>query len=231
MKLRQSQPVIICGPSGSGKSTLLKRLLAEYQDLFTFTVSHTTRSPRKGESDGREYHFVDEQTMLAMIGNGEFVEHTNFSGNYYGTSKMAVRNALLKNKHLILEVDIDGVKALNEIKDLKPVFIFIKPPSKQLLYERLASRGSETKANLQLRMDRADKELEFADSGQVHFDIILVNDDLDDTYRRLKHFLAHKLGSFNCSLKSQPQQQQLLQGPKQKQQQQQPQHKQVRVLL
>lgn len=190
MKTRQHQPIVVCGPSGSGKSTLLRRLLAEHKDLFIFTVSHTTRQPRKGELDGREYHFVDRETMLKMIERNEFIEHTAFSGNYYGTSKRAVRDAIQMGRHLILEVDIEGVKALSSIKELKPVLIFIKPPSKQLLFERLASRGTETTENLRRRLDRADQELEFADSGHVHFDLVLVNDDLDDTYRNLKHFLA-----------------------------------------
>lgn len=187
---QQHQPIVICGPSGSGKSTLLRRLLAEHKDQFIFTVSHTTRQPRKGELDGREYHFTDTETMLRMIEQGEFIEHTSFSGNYYGTSKRAVRDAIQMGRHLILEVDIEGVKALSSIKDLEPVFIFVKPPNKQLLIERLAKRGTETIENLRRRLERADDELEFADSGYVHFDLVLVNNDVDDTYRNLKHFLA-----------------------------------------
>lgn len=155
-----------------------------------FTVSHTTRQPRKGELDGREYHFVSKDCMFEMIEQDEFIEHTNFSGNYYGTSKQAIRDALDLNRNLILEVDIEGVKALSSIKEIAPVFIFIKPPSKQLLFERLASRGSESLETLRRRLAKADEELEFASSGLVPFDLILINDDLDDTYRNLKHFLA-----------------------------------------
>lgn len=189
MRTRQ-QPIVVCGPSGSGKSTLLKRLLADHKDQFTFTVSHTTRQARKGELDGREYHFVSQDIMRKMIEQNEFIEHTKFSGNYYGTSKRAIRDALHKGKHLILEVDIEGVKALNCIEELDPIFIFIKPPSRQLLFERLTSRKTETLENLQRRLDRADEELEFADSGLVQFDLKLINDDLDETYRNLRRFLA-----------------------------------------
>jgi len=189
MKTRQ-QPIVICGPSGSGKSTLLRRLLAEHKDLFAFSVSHTTRQPRKGELDGREYHFVSPEKMLKMIEQNEFIEHTNFSGNYYGTSKRAVMEALQKRRNLILEVDIEGVKALSSIKELKPILIFIKPPSKQLLLERLSSRGTETRENLTRRIERAEEELKIAESGCLKFDLVLVNDDLDATYRGLKHFLA-----------------------------------------
>lgn len=188
---QQQQPIVVCGPSGSGKSTLLRRLLSEYKDRFVFTVSHTTRLPRKGELDGREYHFVTKDCMLEMIQQDEFIEHTNFSGNYYGTSKQAIQDALqLGNRNLILEVDIEGVKALSSIKEIAPIFIFIKPPSHQLLFERLASRGSESLETIGRRLARADEELEFANSGLVHFDLILINDDLEDTYRNLKHFLA-----------------------------------------
>lgn len=190
MKIRQQQPIVVCGPSGSGKSTLLRRLLAEHKDRFVFTISHTSRKPRKGELDGREYHFVSVNEMRKMIEHDEFIEHTNFSGNYYGTSKRAVRDAAQMGRSLILEVDIEGVKALSDIKELKPIFIFIKPPSKQLLVERLSSRGSETIETIRRRLERAEEELKFADCGCVHFDLILINDDLDTTYKALKHFLA-----------------------------------------
>lgn len=189
-QLHPARPIVVCGPSGSGKSTLLRRLLSDFKERFVFTVSHTTRQPRKGELDGREYHFVSKDCMFEMIEQDEFIEHTNFSGNYYGTSKQAIRDALQLGRNLILEVDIEGVKALSDIKEIAPIFIFIKPPSKQMLFERLAKRGSESLETLGRRLARADEELEFANSGLVHFDLILINDDLDDTYRNLKHFLA-----------------------------------------
>lgn len=190
MKIRNHSPIVVCGPSGSGKSTLLKRLLAEQGESFQLTISHTTRQPRKGELDGREYHFVDAETMLDMIQQGQFIEHTNFSGNYYGTSKQAVREAIKMGKHLILEVDIDGVRALTSIKELKPILVFIKPPSKEQLHERLTKRGTECNETLRRRLKRADQELEFADSGFVRFDLVLVNDDLDEAYKKLKRFLS-----------------------------------------
>lgn len=185
----RQQPIIICGPSGSGKSTLLKRLLAENKDKLAFTISHTTRKPRRGEQNGKEYHFVTREEMENMISNNEFIEHTEFSGNYYGTSKRAVEEALKTGKLLILEVDIEGVKALTNLDELKPISIFIKPPSKELLIQRLSSRGTESVENLKRRLDRADEEMKFAESGAAQFDLILVNDDLEDTYGKLKKFL------------------------------------------
>jgi len=183
------QPIVICGPSGSGKSTLLKRLLAENKDKLAFTISHTTRKPRKGEENGREYYFVTREEMESMIKNNEFIEHTDFSGNLYGTSKKAVQDALKTGKLFIFEVDIEGVRALRNIDFFKPLFIFIKPPSKQMLIERLSSRGTESKETLKKRLERADEEMRFAEDGSLQFDKILVNDDLDETYAQLKEFL------------------------------------------
>lgn len=186
------QPIVICGPSGSGKSTLLKMLLAENKDKLAFTISHTTRKPRKGEQNGKEYYFITRKEMGEMIANNEFIEHTEFSDNYYGTSKKAIADALKTGKRFVLEVDIEGVKALSSLKEFtsrKPVFIFIKPPSKQLLIERLSSRGTESAETLKRRLDRADEEMKFAESGAVHFDLVLVNDDLNETYESLKEKL------------------------------------------
>lgn len=185
----RQQPIVICGPSGSGKSTLLKRLLAENKDKLAFTISHTTRKPRKGEQNGREYYFVSTEEMKRMIANQDFIEHTEFSGNMYGTSKMAVQDVLKTGKLFILEVDIEGVKALANLESFEPVFIFIKPPSKQLLVERLSSRGTESAEALKKRLDKADEEMKFAESGIVQFDLVLVNDDLEETYKELKKFL------------------------------------------
>ena len=185
-----ARSLVICGPSGSGKSTLLKRLLQDHGHLFAFTVSHTSRAPRKGELNGREYHFTSREEMLRMIQLGEFIEYTQFSGNLYGTSKRAVREALREGKSLVLEVDIEGVKALAGIRELEAVFVFVKPPSKQLLVERLLARGSESVEALKLRLERADQELAFADAGPVPFDLVLVNDNLDETCKSLERFLS-----------------------------------------
>lgn len=186
----RQQPIVICGPSGSGKSTLLKRLLAENKDRLAFTISHTTRKPRRGEEHGREYYFVNRDEMEQMIANDDFIEHTEFSGNLYGTSRRAVQDSLKSGKLFIMEVDIEGVKALSlSFKEFKPSFIFIKPPSKQLLIERLSSRGTESAETLKRRLDRADEEMKFAEDGSVQFDLILVNDDLEETYGKLKRYL------------------------------------------
>ena len=137
------RPVVFCGPSGSGKSTLLKRLMAEYPNAFAFSVSHTTRKPRPGEENGKDYHYVSREEILAGIENGEFLEYAEFSGNYYGTSKKAVETVLSSGRICALDVDIQGVKNLKKT-DLNPVYLFIKPPSLETLETRLRERGTET---------------------------------------------------------------------------------------
>ena len=103
------RPIAFCGPSGSGKSTLLNRLILEYPHLFAFSVSHTTRNPRPGEENGKNYHFVDREIMLNKIGRNEFLEYTEFSGNIYGTSKESITDVLQSGRICALDVDIQGI--------------------------------------------------------------------------------------------------------------------------
>ncbi|XP_023237883.1 guanylate kinase-like isoform X2 [Centruroides sculpturatus] len=185
------RPVVICGPSGSGKSTLLKYLMDEYGDCFGFSISHTTRKPRPGESNGREYHFVDRDEMERSISNGDFIEYTEFSGNLYGTSKKSVRDIQNKGKICILDIEIDGVRNIKKT-DLKPYYIFIKPPSLEILEGRLRGRGTETEENVQRRLARAREELSFGEQPG-NFDLVLVNDNAEEAYKNLKKFLLREI--------------------------------------
>uniref|UniRef100_A0A8C5WL01 Guanylate kinase 1 n=1 Tax=Leptobrachium leishanense TaxID=445787 RepID=A0A8C5WL01_9ANUR len=126
------RPVVMSGPSGAGKSTLLKMLLGDFDGLFGFSVSHTTRNPRPGESNGKDYHFVTREVMQKGIDNGEFIEHAVFSGNMYGTSKAAVRDVQARNQICILDIDMQGVKSIKRT-DLNPMYISIQPPSVETL--------------------------------------------------------------------------------------------------
>ncbi|RKO95092.1 P-loop containing nucleoside triphosphate hydrolase protein, partial [Caulochytrium protostelioides] len=100
------RPIVICGPSGSGKSTLLKRLFRDFPNRFGFSVSHTTRAPRPGEVDGREYHFVTRDALLAAVDRGEFVESATYANNTYGTSFAAVNDVLRRGVNVILDIDM-----------------------------------------------------------------------------------------------------------------------------
>ena len=141
------RPLVLCGPSGSGKSTLMKKLMAEFGEYFGFSVSHTTRQPRPGEEDGKDYHYVTRETMLDLVGKGEFIENAEFSGNMYGTSKKAVEEVLARGRICILDIDVQGVKAVKKT-DLSPLLVFMQPPSLEVLEQRLRDRGTETEESL-----------------------------------------------------------------------------------
>lgn len=179
------RPIVFCGPSGSGKSSLLKRLMDEYPLVFAFSVSHTTRSPRQGEQHGREYHFVTRDEMNKLIAEQQFLEHAQFSGNLYGTSKKAVIDVLSSGRVCVLDVDIQGVRSLKKT-DLNPLFLFIKPPTLDDLEKRLRQRGTETEESLQKRLATAKLELEYEKSEKNAFDFVIVNDNLESAYLKLK---------------------------------------------
>lgn len=185
------RPLVICGPSGSGKSTLLKQLLANHGDWLALSVSHTTRKPRPGEVDGEHYHFVSREDMTKAIEDGEFIEHTEFSGNMYGTSKRAVRDVMAKGRICILDIEIEGVKNVKNT-DLHPRYVFIKPPSMQVLEERLRCRGTETEESLSKRLQSAVKELEYGEQ-EGNFDLVILNDNLKEAYAQLDNFLIKEI--------------------------------------
>lgn len=190
------RPVVFCGPSGSGKSTLLKRLMSEFPNAFAFSVSHTTRKPRPGEENGREYHFVSREDMLNAIQQSEFLEHAEFSGNMYGTSKKSVENVLNSGRICVLDIELQGVKNLKKT-NLNPIFCFIKPPSMETLEKRLRERGTETEESLQKRLETAKMELEYEKSEQNAFDHVIVNDNLDSAYEKLKEILRKQIDQIN----------------------------------
>ena len=184
-------PLVLCGPSGSGKSTVMKKLMAEYGEYFGFSVSHTTRNPRPGEEDGKDYHFVDKEKMQQLIDAGEFIENATFSGNNYGTSKASVEDVLNSGKICILDIDVQGVKAVKNT-DLTPMFVFIKPPSLETLEERLRARGTETEESLSKRLGAAAAEMDYGET-EGNFDTIIVNDDLETAYINLRDFVMPEI--------------------------------------
>ncbi|KAJ1968136.1 guanylate kinase [Dispira parvispora] len=181
------RPVVVSGPSGTGKSTLLQRLFANHPQTFGFSVSHTTRTPRAGEVDGVNYHFVTREKFSSMVTQHEFIEWAEFSKNFYGTSIQAVKDVMQQDKMCILDIDMQGVQSVKKT-DLNARFVFIAPPSTQVLEERLRGRGTETEASLQLRLETAQKELAYAEQPGAH-DKIIVNDDLDTAYQQLEDFI------------------------------------------
>uniref|UniRef100_A0A665X4L4 Guanylate kinase n=1 Tax=Echeneis naucrates TaxID=173247 RepID=A0A665X4L4_ECHNA len=185
------RPVVLSGPSGAGKSTLLKKLMKEYDNVFGFSVSHTTRNPRPGEEDGKDYHYVTREVMQASIDNGDFIENAEFSGNLYGTSKAAVQDVQAKNLICILDIDMQGVKNI-KCTDLNPIYISIQPPSMALLEKRLRDRNTESEESLCRRLNAARVEMEFSKEPGV-FDVVIVNDKLEDAYGKLREALVEEI--------------------------------------
>ena len=181
------RPLVLCGPSGSGKSTVMKLLMKEYGEFFGFSVSHTTRQPRPGEVDGRDYHYVTRETMQTLMQADEFIENAEFSGNLYGTSKSAVQDVLKAGRICILDIDTQGVRAVKKT-DLEPHYVFIKPPSLAVLEQRLRARGTETEESLSKRLGAAAAEMEYGETPG-NFDTIIINDDLNNAYKALKSFI------------------------------------------
>ncbi|XP_041791478.1 guanylate kinase 1b isoform X2 [Chelmon rostratus] len=185
------RPVVLSGPSGAGKSTLLKRLMKEHEGVFGFSVSHTTRNPRPGEEDGKDYHFTTREAMQERIDKGDFIENAEFSGNMYGTSKAAIEDVQARNLICILDVDIQGVKRIKET-DLNPIYISIQPPSMEILEKRLRDRQTETEESLQKRLEAARVDMELSQEPGV-FDVVIVNDDLERAYEELKEILNEEI--------------------------------------
>ena len=182
MSLGSSQCLIITAPSGAGKSTLIKALMVKYPALFQFSISATTRLPRQGEVDGRHYHFLSNEAFKAAQAENAFLEWEEvYSGLFYGTLRSEVSRIQRTGAIPLFDIDVNGGLSLQQKIDPKPLSIFIKPPSKAVLEERLVNRNTESTESLQDRLARYDYEI----SRETSFDYALVNDDLDRASREL----------------------------------------------
>jgi len=187
MENKSANAIIMCGPSGVGKGTLIDKLMAEFPQKFGFSVSHTTRAPRTGETDGKQYHFTTVEEMKKMIGEGKFVEHANVHKNMYGTSKEAVEKVIRDGRICILDIDVQGAQQAKK-SSLAARYIFISPPSAEELEKRLRLRGTEKEESIQTRLTNAKGEIDFSKTPEF-FDLVLVNDNLEKCYQTLKNFV------------------------------------------
>ncbi|KAJ2596040.1 guanylate kinase [Coemansia sp. IMI 203386] len=181
------RPIVVFGPSGTGKSTLLKRLFAEYPTSFGFSVSNTTRNPRAGEVNGKDYHFLTREEFLSAVDRKEFIEHAEFSGNMYGTTVQSVKDVADAGKTCILDIDVQGVKSVKG-SDLGARFVFVAPPSEEELEARLRGRGTDDEQSILKRLQTAKSELEYGNS-EGSCDIKIVNDNVDAAYKKLVDFI------------------------------------------
>lgn len=185
------RPIVLSGPSGCGKSTIIKKLMENFPGKFGFSVSHTTRKPRPGEMDGKDYHFSEKESILKQIEAGEFLESAEFSGNVYGTSKRSVQDVLDSGKICIMDIDSQGVQSVKNV-NFDCVLVFIKPPSIEELEKRLRGRGTETEEAIQKRLNASKKEFEYAEQpGAYHHTV--VNDDLEKAYVNLRDIISKEI--------------------------------------
>jgi len=172
--------IVVAAPSGAGKTSLVNAVLAEDPAGLALSISYTTRAPRPGEKDGREYHFVDPATFEAMLGHGEFLEHAEVHGNHYGTSRKRIEDALDRGSDVVLEIDWQGAQ---QVRRLYPgaITIFILPPSIAELERRLRSRGQDSEAVIRRRVENAVEEILHA--GE--FDYVIINSIFEEARRDL----------------------------------------------
>lgn len=174
---------IFSAPSGAGKTSLVKALL-ECTQFIGVSVSHTTRAPRPGEVDGKDYHFIPVAEFQAMVNQGEFLEHAQVFDNFYGTSQTWVKTELEAGRDVILEIDWQGAE---QVRRLMPeaVSVFIAPPSIEALRERLQKRGQDGDDIIERRMRDARNEM----SHYTEFDYLIINDNFDNTLQELRSII------------------------------------------
>jgi guanylate kinase len=173
--------LVVTGPSGVGKGTLINRLLERVPGL-TLSVSATTRPPRPGEADGRDYHFLSEEEFEKRLLRNEFLEHAMYAGNHYGTPRSEIERA---SGGLVLEIEVEGARQVRE-RLPEALQVFIAPPSPQALRERLTGRGTDSEEQMERRLARADEEL----AAQSEFKHVIVNDDLATAVAELERLAA-----------------------------------------
>jgi len=171
---------VVTAPSGAGKSSLIEALLRADPQL-RLSVSYTTRAPRPGEVDGREYHFVDDKNFIAMLERSEFLESAEVHGYRYGTSQAVIREALARGQDLVLEIDWQGAQ---QVRKLHPecVGVFILPPSVAELERRMRARGQDADPVIKRRLASAEDEMSHA----PEFDYVIINKDFDEARRDLQ---------------------------------------------
>jgi guanylate kinase len=172
--------IVLTGPSGVGKGTLIKELFQRHPELY-YSVSMTTRSPRPGEVDGKNYYFVSRHKFEQLVAEGEFLEWAEFAGNYYGTPRQAVLNYIQSGKLVILEIELEGAR---QIRSSYPgaLSIFILPPSFSELEKRIRGRAQDSEEAIARRLQRAKDEIQAADE----FDIQIINDDFETALKEIE---------------------------------------------
>ena len=171
---------VLSSPSGAGKTTLTKKLAAQNSN-FVISISHTTRKPRPNETNGKDYHFVDEKEFNNLVKKNDFFEYAKIFDNFYGTRKNPVIESIKSGKDVLFDIDWQGTQQLKKIKDLSLVTIFILPPNIKTLKERLLNRHEGQEKIIEKRMNKFNEEV----SHWKEYNYIVVNDDLNTCYEKI----------------------------------------------
>lgn len=174
--------LLISGPSGSGKSTICKRLLQDPR--VEFSVSATTRAPRPGERDGVDYYFLSKSEFRRKIAEGAFLEHAEVYGNMYGTLRAPMEAAIAAGRVYLVEIDVQGALQLKAL-DVPGIYVFVAPPSFEVLRKRLTGRGTESPEVLERRLQKAEDEFR----ERVKYDHVVVNEDLDRAVQEIRRLV------------------------------------------
>ena len=189
-KQKKGKLIIFSAPSGAGKTTLVKFAMSHVDNL-TFSVSACSRKKRAGETDGKDYYFLSVEEFKKKIADGAFIEWEEvYPDHFYGTLHSEVEKKRNQGKHVVFDVDVKGGMNIKKIFGDEALAIFIKPPSVDVLRERLLKRGTDSREDIETRVKKAEYELTFA----KHFDVVIVNDDLEkaqqETVRVIRDFLS-----------------------------------------
>jgi guanylate kinase len=181
----QGKMFIFTAPSGAGKTTIVKHLLEKY-DFLDFSISATTRTPRAHEVHGKDYYFMDLDTFKANLATGAFVEHEEvYPNQFYGTLHSEVNRIWSAGKHLVFDIDVKGADNIKKLYQKKCLAVFIRPPSEQILIQRLTDRNTETAESLAKRIAKAKFELTY----ETKFDHVLINDLLEVAFVEAEHMV------------------------------------------
>ena len=176
--------IVVSGPSGCGKSTL-NQMLLKIRNNIVMSISDTTRKPRSGEKNNVDYNFISKEEFLKNIDNNKYLEYARYADNYYGTPVKRVDDNLNKGIDVILEIDIEGARKVNELRK-DAIFIFIMPPSMKVLKERLVARKTETKEQIVERFKTAYKEI----NEVSKYNYVIVNDDINESLNKMNAILT-----------------------------------------
>ena len=182
---RRGLMLVLSSPSGAGKTTISRRLLGNDKDI-ALSVSHTTRAKRKGETDGKDYHFVDKDTFARMRDEGAFLEWAVVFDNYYGTTRAPVERALLEGRDVLFDVDWQGAETLRKAASGDVVSVFILPPSAEALEDRLKTRAEDSDEVVSRRMRGASNEIQH----WREYDYVVVNYDIDRSVAAVRAILG-----------------------------------------